>query len=90
MNMLLASLSVLKSYPNAIEIEENDLDSDLTLLPVFAISSCKFSFARGLMLEVHNDPANALCDGAQSLDLDQFQTLMGDLKKRAELENKEI
>ena len=28
--------------------------------------------ADGLMIEVHNDPAHALCDGAQSLTPDQF------------------
>ena len=28
--------------------------------------------ADGLQIEVHNDPANALCDGAQSLTPDQF------------------
>jgi 3-deoxy-7-phosphoheptulonate synthase len=28
--------------------------------------------AHGLMIEVHNDPANALCDGAQSLTPEQF------------------
>jgi len=28
--------------------------------------------ADGLMIEVHNDPKNALCDGAQSLTPDQF------------------
>ena len=31
--------------------------------------------ADGLMIEVHNDPAHALCDGAQSLTPDQFTTL---------------
>ncbi len=36
--------------------------------------------ADGLMIEVHNDPAHALCDGAQSLTPDQFDNLMGDLK----------
>ena len=36
--------------------------------------------ADGLMIEVHNDPAHALCDGAQSLTPDQFHNLMGDLK----------
>ena len=30
------------------------------------------SGADGLMIEVHNDPMNALCDGAQSLTPDQF------------------
>ena len=31
--------------------------------------------ADGLMIEVHNDPAHALCDGAQSLTPDQFTAL---------------
>ena len=34
--------------------------------------------ADGLMIEVHNDPLNALCDGAQSLTPEQFE----DLNKR--------
>ncbi|MHB1154135.1 MAG: 3-deoxy-7-phosphoheptulonate synthase [Eubacteriales bacterium] len=46
--------------------------------------------ADGLMVETHNDPAKAKCDGAQSLNLDQFKTLMTDLKKRAYLENRII
>ncbi|MBQ2932275.1 MAG: 3-deoxy-7-phosphoheptulonate synthase [Clostridia bacterium] len=32
--------------------------------------------ADGLIVEVHNDPKSALCDGAQSLDLDQYANLM--------------
>ena len=30
----------------------------------------------GLIIEVHNDPQRALCDGAQSLTPDQFDALM--------------
>ncbi len=44
--------------------------------------------ADGLLIETHNDPANALCDGGQSLDLNQFDQLMSDLKRRAVIENK--
>jgi 3-deoxy-7-phosphoheptulonate synthase len=44
--------------------------------------------ADGLMIETHNDPARALCDGAQSLDLEQFRSLMDELKKRSVIENK--
>jgi len=29
--------------------------------------------ADGLMIEVHNDPAHALCDGAQSLTPEAFK-----------------
>jgi 3-deoxy-7-phosphoheptulonate synthase len=42
------------------------------------------------MIETHNNPAKALCDGAQSLDLEQFASLMGELKKRAPIEQKII
>jgi 3-deoxy-7-phosphoheptulonate synthase len=46
--------------------------------------------ADGLMVETHNNPAQALCDGAQSLDLEQFRLLMEELKERAIIEKKEI
>ncbi len=46
--------------------------------------------ADGLMVETHNNPKEALCDGAQSLDLEQFDQLMTDLRKRAVLEGKEM
>ena len=39
------------------------------------------SGADGLMIEVHNDPAHALCDGAQSLTPDQFAVLAGKVSK---------
>ena len=32
--------------------------------------------ADGLMIEVHNDPAHALCDGAQSLTPEKFKELV--------------
>ena len=43
-----------------------------------------------LMVETHNNPKLALCDGAQSLDLEQFDGLMTDLRRRAVLEGREI
>ncbi|NLT63508.1 MAG: 3-deoxy-7-phosphoheptulonate synthase [Clostridiales bacterium] len=46
--------------------------------------------ADGLMLETHNDPAAALCDGAQSLNLREFDDLMADLKLRSVIERKEV
>ncbi|MPN40259.1 Phospho-2-dehydro-3-deoxyheptonate aldolase [bioreactor metagenome] len=33
--------------------------------------------ADGLIIEVHNDPPHAKCDGQQSLTPEQFSTLMG-------------
>jgi 3-deoxy-7-phosphoheptulonate synthase len=46
--------------------------------------------ADGLMIETHNDPANALSDGAQSLDLDQFRELSADIRRRAAFEGKKV
>lgn len=37
--------------------------------------------ADGLMIEVHNDPPHALCDGAQSLTPDQFDDVMASIGK---------
>ena len=40
--------------------------------------------ADGLIIEVHNDPKHALCDGAQSITPTQFTELMGKLAPIAE------
>ena len=37
--------------------------------------------ADGLMIEVHNNPAMALCDGPQSLTPESFESLMGKVQK---------
>ncbi|MBC3888023.1 3-deoxy-7-phosphoheptulonate synthase [Acetobacterium paludosum] len=44
--------------------------------------------ADGVMIEVHNNPEEALCDGAQSITPTQFDSIMKTLKKYAEIENK--
>lgn len=40
--------------------------------------------ADGLMIEVHNNPEKALCDGAQSLTPQQFADTMVEIKRAAE------
>jgi 3-deoxy-7-phosphoheptulonate synthase len=37
--------------------------------------------AHGLIIEVHPHPSQALSDGAQSLDFDNFDHLMADLRR---------
>ena len=44
--------------------------------------------ADGLIIEVHNDPKRALCDGAQSLNPEQFDSLMGTIKMMLPIVNK--
>jgi 3-deoxy-7-phosphoheptulonate synthase len=46
--------------------------------------------ADGLIMEVHYKPEAALCDGHQSLSLDEFAQLMADLKKIASAVGREI
>ena len=46
--------------------------------------------ADGLILEVHNDPQNALCDGQQSIKPELFDNLMKDLSVIASAVGREI
>jgi 3-deoxy-7-phosphoheptulonate synthase len=48
------------------------------------------SGANGLMIEVHNCPNKALCDGKQSLTLDDFEHLSKKIKPLLDYENKTI
>ena len=42
------------------------------------------------MIEVHNDPAHALCDGAQSIKPDAFAEVMADIRNIAKAVGREI
>ena len=46
--------------------------------------------ADGLIIEVHNDPARALCDGAQSLKPNKFEKLVEELRPIAAAVGREI
>lgn len=46
--------------------------------------------ADGLIIEVHNDPLKAKCDGAQSIKPDRFDSLMKSLRVLAETENRKL
>ena len=81
---------------NVLDLAAVALLRDLTHLPVIvdpshATGSSKLvrpmalaaaaCGARGLMIEVHNNPQKALCDGPQSLTPDQFAEVVGAVKK---------
>ena len=59
------------------------------LVPPIAAASI-VAGAHGLIIEVHPDPANALSDGAQSLDFAQFEELMLRLAPLAELAGRRL
>lgn len=79
------------SMRNTFDINAIPLLKQLSHLPVVAdpshgtgvasiVSPVAFAAvaagADGLLIEVHNDPDNALCDGPQSVDLDDFSQLV--------------
>jgi 3-deoxy-7-phosphoheptulonate synthase len=55
-----------------------------SLVPALARAAVAVG-ADGLLIEVHPFPEKAFSDGAQSLTLDQFRTLMNDLRPYLEL-----
>ncbi len=52
------------------------------MVPVMA-NAAVAAGADGLIIEVHHKPENALCDGYQSLSIDEFGAMMTVLKKVA-------
>ena len=46
--------------------------------------------ADGLMIEVHNDPECALCDGAQSLKPEKYTTLLAQIGQIAQVVGKQV
>ena len=85
---------------NTLDLSAVPMLRELSHLPVFVDPSHATGTARlvkpmalaaaaagahGLMIEVHNDPVNALCDGAQSLTLEQFADVSEKVRKIREV-----
>ncbi len=85
---------------NTLDLSAVPVLHNLTHLPVIVDPSHATGYAKlvqpmalaatacgadGLMIEVHNQPSKALCDGAQSLTPDQFDALMNQVQKIREV-----
>ena len=57
-----------------IVIDPSHATGNSRFVPSMALAAAAAG-ADGLMIEVHNDPMHALCDGAQSLTPDEFSAL---------------
>lgn len=57
-----------------VVIDPSHATGKSTLVPSMAVAAAAAG-ADGIMVEVHNNPSCALCDGAQSLTLEQFADL---------------
>ena len=57
-----------------VVVDPSHATGEVKLVPSMALAAAACG-ADGLMVEVHNDPAHARCDGAQSLTPEQFDKL---------------
>ncbi|MBO4339278.1 MAG: 3-deoxy-7-phosphoheptulonate synthase [Clostridiales bacterium] len=88
---------------NTMDISAIALLKEKTHLPVIADPSHAAGFSRlvkplalaataagadGIMIEVHNDPAHALCDGPQALTPEQFSDVVSDCNSIRDILNK--
>jgi 3-deoxy-7-phosphoheptulonate synthase len=71
----LSAVSVLHELSHLpVIVDPSHATGKARLVPPMAVAAAAAG-ADGLIIEVHNDPAHALCDGAQSLTPIQFREL---------------
>jgi 3-deoxy-7-phosphoheptulonate synthase len=86
----LSAVPVLKSLTHLpIVIDPSHATGVAKLVEPMSLASVGAG-ADGLMIEVHNNPAKALCDGAQSLNPDQFDGVMQKVKGMLPVLGKQI
>lgn len=93
------------STRNTLDLSAIPVLKELTHLPIIVDPSHASGLARlvpplslaavgagadGLIIEVHNNPSKALCDGAQSITPNQFETLANKVKTMLPLVGKEM
>ena len=77
----LSAVSVLHELSHLpVVVDPSHATGKVSLVPPMAMAATAAG-ADGLMIEVHNDPAHALCDGAQSLTPAQFDDLAVRVRK---------
>ncbi|MBO5851292.1 MAG: 3-deoxy-7-phosphoheptulonate synthase, partial [Clostridia bacterium] len=90
---------------NTLDLSAIPILKDLTHLPVIVDPSHASGVAKlvkplslasvgagahGLMIEVHNDPKHALCDGAQSITPDAFGDIVKGVNVMLPIVNKQL
>ena len=77
----LSAVSVLHDLSHLpVIVDPSHATGKAKLVPPMAVAATAAG-ADGLIIEVHNDPAHALCDGAQSLTPTQFESLAQKVSK---------
>lgn len=86
----LSAVAILKNQTHLPVFVDPSHASGMSFLVSPLSKAALAAGADGLMIETHNNPKEALCDGKQSLDLEEFEALMKDLKIRVKFEGKTI
>jgi len=77
----LASIPIIKKYSHLPIIVDPSHGTGRRYLIEPMSKASLVCGAHGIMVEVHNDPDNAMCDGAQSLTLPMFDEMMGNINQ---------
>ncbi len=86
----LSAIPLLKKYSHLpVVVDPSHATGQAWMVPTMAKAAIAAG-ADGLLIEVHNNPCKAKCDGAQSLNCEEFTNLMKDLKRRVEFEGKTV
>ncbi|MBQ9942465.1 MAG: 3-deoxy-7-phosphoheptulonate synthase [Christensenellaceae bacterium] len=86
----LAAIPLLKTLTHLPVIVDPSHATGMSRLVPPMAKAAVISGADGLMIEVHNHPEKALCDGAQSLTPVQFGQLMGEINALLPLSGKQF
>jgi 3-deoxy-7-phosphoheptulonate synthase len=86
----LSAIPVIRQISHLpIVVDPSHATGHASLVPPLSMAALAAG-ADGLIVEVHNDPPNALCDGPQSLTLEQFDSLMQSLRPLASVLGKKM
>ncbi|MFA0815003.1 MAG: 3-deoxy-7-phosphoheptulonate synthase [Anaerofustis sp.] len=86
----LSAVSILKQKSHLpVIVDPSHAAGISSLVPSLSKAAVAIG-ADGLLIETHNDPEHALCDGAQSLNPTQFDDLMKEIVRRVRFEGKQI
>ena len=86
----LSAVPALKRYSHLPVIVDPSHSTGLSWMVPAMAKAAIAAGADGIIIEVHNDPEKALCDGEQSITPEAFSSLMDTLKKYADIEGKKI
>ena len=77
----IASIPIIKKYSHLPIIVDPSHGTGRRYLIEPMSKASLVAGAHGIMVEVHNDPDNAMCDGAQSLTLTMFDDMMKNINQ---------